>query len=173
MNKKVLILFYFFYGFLLIGIQAQTLHVKKRDGTNIFNRISEVNRISFKSDTIVLDIKNREKILINVIDIQNIDFIQNNSDDLKYNIIKDSFAILFPNPSNGYINIALNTSECNNFSIEILSINGTVLYLKNEQIKESNSIYNLNIMELPSGLYFCRIIYSDKIQIIKFINSNN
>ncbi len=80
--------------------------------------------------------------------------------------------IIFPNPSNGIINISIHDFEefSANFYIEIIDINGKIVLPK---IWLNNNHNTLNLKHLESGLYFARIfnnmklISNNKILIIK------
>jgi len=64
--------------------------------------------------------------------------------------------IVYPNPSNGLLNIAFNQSMKNNSVIEIQSISGKTLYLKS--INTENQETQLDLSYLHEGLYIVRIV---------------
>ncbi|MCK4665032.1 MAG: fibronectin type III domain-containing protein [Bacteroidales bacterium] len=72
--------------------------------------------------------------------------------------------IVYPNPANDIININTN-GYCDNFPIKIISINGTVVMegFINEDMKE------LNISEIPSGIYMILIDNEKNIETLRFI----
>jgi hypothetical protein len=70
---------------------------------------------------------------------------------------------LYPNPSNGLINLSVNNAE----NLKITTLLGKVVFDKT-QINNKE----INIQHLPSGIYYCsytseNTFYSEKILLIK------
>jgi hypothetical protein len=68
---------------------------------------------------------------------------------------------VFPNPSNGFINVAVSRNNIVIKNIEIISIYGTVIKIINTDF---NSI---NISDLPNGIYFLKVHYGKAFELIK------
>ena len=76
--------------------------------------------------------------------------------------------IVFPNPTTNIINIKSSTNSI--LKIEQLSLVNTIgQVVLQEQVQVDNTILQLNVNQLPKGLYFLTII-SDNGEIIKKIN---
>ena len=65
---------------------------------------------------------------------------------------------LFPNPAKNMLNINMNLGKDSRFRIDLLDINGRVIKSVSKDV-HSNGDYKekIDITDLPSGLYFCRI----------------
>ena len=76
--------------------------------------------------------------------------------------------IVFPNPTSNIINIKSSTNSI--LKIKQLSLVNTIgQVVLQEQVQVDNTILQLNVNQLPKGLYFLTII-SDNGEIIKKIN---
>lgn len=91
---------------------------------------------------------------------------------LTYTGISDMFKInslkVYPNPSNGYINVELPENFNDNYNIEVYSLSGAKVF--STKINKSDS--RLNLKNLREGLYIIKLehgneIYSQKVQIRK------
>jgi hypothetical protein len=74
---------------------------------------------------------------------------------------ENEIIMLYPNPTNDFINIKLNGR--NNFSVHIINLNGITVY------KNNHSNNRINIENLPAGIYFCRVISPPGEKVMKFI----
>ncbi len=82
-------------------------------------------------------------------------------------IVDDSECRIFPNPANDYINIECLNLESKEFEIQILDLQGKLIYSR----KETAEVYNnakIFIGDLKDGTYFIRIFGGDELYIYKF-----
>ncbi len=73
---------------------------------------------------------------------------------------------LYPNPVVDVLNIEFPIKGNHTYIIELLSIEGKLLYIK--QITSTSSFYQVNISQFQQGIYFCRISNSICIVTTKF-----
>lgn len=77
-----------------------------------------------------------------------------------------------PNPFNQFINLEFNLTETKNVSISIVDITGRIvknILSKNLQPRKNN--ITIDLIELNSGLYFCKIKTDENFQTIKLIKN--
>ncbi|MFK8006354.1 MAG: endonuclease [Saprospiraceae bacterium] len=80
---------------------------------------------------------------------------------------KENIISIYPNPADEFININAEKIQTEIVSIEILNLMGQVINLPSSQVTEK--VLRKNISNLPSGMYFLRIIdIENKQQTIKF-----
>ncbi len=77
----------------------------------------------------------------------------------KDTIIKKEIVNIYPNPSNGIINIELNCAISN---VEIIEINNTS-GLNVKTIKPSSNVINVNLNKYAGNIYFIKTIFVDKV----------
>ena len=63
---------------------------------------------------------------------------------------------VFPNPSNGVFNIALNTSK-EVSAIRVVSLLGNVVYASGKEIIGSNGLKSIDLSGLPAGIYLLSV----------------
>ncbi len=77
---------------------------------------------------------------------------------------------VFPNPSNGNLNIKFNEELRNAVSIEIMDIQGKVVARRNA-VMTNNGIVSLELSSLPNGVYMGRISNSQVSENFRFVVS--
>jgi len=88
----------------------------------------------------------------------------------KPNTIKRTEFNLYPNPSNNYIVLESNKRISELCRVEIFDISGRLILNKQLDFRERN-VNQINLNGINSGIYFCRILNSDKqLEVIKFIH---
>ncbi|HRZ97710.1 MAG TPA: T9SS type A sorting domain-containing protein [Paludibacter sp.] len=81
----------------------------------------------------------------------------------KLNHVKSNLVTLFPNPSNGIINISAGNAEI--AAIEIINLQGQIIRSQNV-----NSIQaQLNIESLPKGLYYAKVYIGQDVEVKKIM----
>ncbi len=74
-------------------------------------------------------------------------------------ITKDaSITSLYPNPASDNVFLEMNIFETHDLEIRIMDITGRILMIENKTGQSGTQIYDLNISELNSGLYFVQVI---------------
>jgi len=81
-------------------------------------------------------------------------------------LLMESDFVVYPNPSNQNLIIALKSSN-KILSIEITNTIGQVLYTKDYE--NMNSLENINISQIPKGIYFIKVITENGIGIKKIL----
>ena len=76
---------------------------------------------------------------------------------------------MYPNPAHDYLQITVNSTEKNNFSLNLLSIDGKYITNFYKGNSSSTTTYNFNIHNLPSGIYFIELISGSDPIVEKFI----
>ena len=67
---------------------------------------------------------------------------------------------IFPNPSSGNITILLKEKMLNEeFSLELLNLNGQIIYRKNYKL--TNTVININLPDITKGMYLIKLQSKD------------
>jgi hypothetical protein len=81
---------------------------------------------------------------------------------------KEQGIIIYPNPTNGIINVSLKTSSGSNAIVEIINLEGKVIASKTFS-KETE----IDVAETPKGIYFVKLFVDDEIIVRKvFVEKN-
>ncbi len=76
--------------------------------------------------------------------------------------------LIYPNPASDYINLVLPGDFNNLIRLEIMDLSGK--QIANQNLKKDQQINKtISVQDLPSGLYFVKIVFSDRIVLEKFI----
>ena len=153
-------------GLGLTGLQAQTMFVRQTINTQTAYALNNIKKMSFSSGYITISKINSSP-----------DTFFNNG--LRYLNFQDLSTVtasietpettisLFPNPVGDLLNIQLSEDQPKAFIIQILSLEGRVIYQKN--ITLQNNATQINVSSLPKGLYMCRINNGTTNQTTKFL----
>ena len=158
------------FVFALTGLQAQTMYVREKSGTQTDYTLSDIMKMSFSSGNITVSIFGGSSDTYALTNIRYLNFTdlttgihlpehQNEAGKLQ----------VFPNPVNNMLNIQYTMPEKQLVALELLSIEGKVVY---KQVLTNNTYQRqINVSALPKGLYLCRIIGKKTIDTIKFIKN--
>ncbi len=75
---------------------------------------------------------------------------------------------IFPNPTNGILNIKLNNNS-NNISLKLISLTGSTIYKNNYKTEQNNNLINLDLSNLSAGTYFLKIQDDKSVKVKKII----
>jgi len=165
-NKKLIVSAMLLLGPGLSGLQAQTMDVKAKTGTQTAYMLSNIRKMSFSLGNITVSKTEGSSDTFTLNDIRYLNFQDVSTSIGAYNKPEASTA-LFPNPVVDFINIQLSDEQCRAYVIEILSIDGRVVY--QEQTNQQGRVYQINVSTLPKGLYICKLYNCISTQTAKFI----
>jgi hypothetical protein len=153
-------------GLGLTGIQAQTIYVRQESGTQTAYELSKITKMSFSSGNISVSKTNGISDTYLLSDLRYLNF-QDLTTKIEMVKQQDEVIQVFPNPVIDLLNIQLSAKGSQDYIIEILSINGKVIY--QEKIIQQYNTYKINVSLLPQGIYFCKINNGIKTETTKFI----
>jgi flagellar hook assembly protein FlgD len=177
-NKYVLLLISFT---VLIGIpmlKAQTIYISFKDGTRTSYSLSNVRSITLANDLMNLNKKDGTTDSWNVNSIGNYNYsgFESGVKTLEIKSLKD--LSVYPNPTNGSINIQYQLQQPAEPIIELLDINGKLIKALPQQHQEIGN-YTLtwngsgdNDNYINAGIYFCRIMIGNESISKKIIVTN-
>lgn len=170
MKKLILILILFCLSPCLLG-QAQNLNVKEKIGIVNSFTISTIKSLTFSNGNLN----------INNIDGSSSSFILSNIQNLNFASVTKSIYIkqkeenkallkLFPDPVEDQLNINYLPNLQKFIHIDILSIDGKIIYSQIVNSKEAIE-FSINASTWKHGLYICRINNGGIITSLKFIKN--
>ena len=74
----------------------------------------------------------------------------------------DKFFNIYPNPTNGIVNIIFENQNVENLIIEIFDNTGKLIYMKQFENVKAKSIKEIDLSTQPKGIYFIKV-YGDNI----------
>lgn len=161
-HKAKLLLLAFFC---LTGLQAQNLNLVEKNGIQTPISTSNIRSITFKSGMLSINLNAGIPISKVLNSVSNINFMPPTG------IIEPSQVsntlLIFPNPTQGIINIDYQPDGINNVDLKVISIDGRVLYA--EILKDKYTYrHQIDLSAWQRGLYFVilnngRTIISEKI----------
>jgi hypothetical protein len=154
----------------LTGIQAQTMYVMEKSGTQTSYTLSDIQKMSFSSGKIMVckTIGNTDAYALTDIRYLNFTNLSTGVSIVEKQDLLNKFQI-FPNPVGDELNIKLAPLESQHANMEILSIDGKVVYKKVLQL--STEIHQVNVSALPKGMYLCSIKLGKSTGSIKFLKN--
>ncbi|MBN2747279.1 MAG: T9SS type A sorting domain-containing protein, partial [Bacteroidales bacterium] len=70
---------------------------------------------------------------------------------------KDYKILVYPNPATGIFNINIEGGLTEYFEIEVFNMQGQIVFIKNAQMVNPESLITIDISEQPAGMYFLRL----------------
>jgi len=82
-----------------------------------------------------------------------------NGIDLLKSIIMESNEndLIYPNPTKGIVNISTTEIEASNINLELINMNGEIVYNSSQNIQGISRI-SIDISSHPSGVYFIKLV---------------
>ena len=152
-QKKVKLSTLLLLGLGLTGLEAQTIHVKQTSGTQTSYLLSNIRNLNFSPGNITVAKTVGIPDTFALSDIRHLNF-----QDLTTAIAsvdKQGAIQLYPNPVADVLNIQL-TNEGNQLCIiELLTIDGRLVYKEKQNPHEN--VIQVNVSLLAQGIYFCKV----------------
>ncbi|MBK7872748.1 MAG: PKD domain-containing protein [Saprospiraceae bacterium] len=76
---------------------------------------------------------------------------------------------LYPNPAKDQLNLEFNLPQSGDYQLNIFSLEGKLLQSRNESAASGKNITQVQIGDLPTGVYFLRIQSNEHIKTLKFV----
>lgn len=152
--------------FLIQICSAQNMYVKQINNIQTTYSIDNISKMTFSYGNIVIDQINGNDVQFYMDSVRYIAFQlhtvgiqENNSDNQKISV--------YPNPVSSILNIDLRNMAEDNGTIQILSMNGSLL--KSIPVPSGEKLLQIDVSGFAQGVYLCKIIYAAKSETIKFI----
>jgi hypothetical protein len=150
------------------GLQAQRIYVEGQEGAQRAYFLSDIIKMSFSSDMITVFKLDGGSDNYSIMDVRNLHFkLVTLSEGVTMPAHASGTFQVFPNPVMETLNIRLSSPPGSAGKIEILSLEGKLLRIL--AFDGNTMLYQINVSNLPSGLYICRINSGPVIQTRKII----
>ena len=153
-------------GLGLTGIQAQTMYVKEKSGTQTAYTLSSIRKMTFSGGNATVQKTDNSTGIYSLSGLSYLNFT-----DLTTGITEptaqlgQSNLITYPNPVIDMLNIDL-TGVTGEGTISILTLEGKVIQTQNIS---GNSLATFSLSRLSKGIYICRYSSTSEIKTVKII----
>ena len=152
-------------GLGLSPLQGQTtMNVKATSGTQTAYTLSGIRKLTFPSTgnmTVTKTTAATDNYVLTAVRYMNFSDVGTG---IEQTVNQEGAFKLYPNPVVDVLHIELSNAEAKNATVELLSIEGKLLY-KAKLSATSNSI---NVSQFKQGIYLCRINNGTRIETTKF-----
>lgn len=165
-HKKLKLSILLLLGLGLTGLQAQTMYVKERSGTQTAYTLSNIQKLSFSSGNLIVTKTDHSSGVYALSNLRYLNF-SDVSTDLQENLpVQNQMLKVYPNPVGDILNIDLSRMSATEGTLSILNSEGkTVL---SRQVN-NEGVISLNISSLPKGIYLCQYANTTEIKTVKII----
>jgi hypothetical protein len=150
------------------GLNAQRVYIGEKEGSQTAYFLSDVKKMVFSTGNIAVHKTDGALEIFTLTDVRNLNFNLITSVEKKHLPLKPTGTFqVFPNPVNDVLNIQLPASLPSAGRIEIISMEGKLVYTEN--ISSHSAVFRINLSGLPKGIYLCRVNSGKTIKTAKFI----
>lgn len=150
----------------LTGLQAQTMSVKEKSGTQTAYTLSSIRKMTFSGGNATVQKADNSTGIYSLSVLRNLNFIDLTTDITEpIAQLGHSNLITYPNPVNDLLDVDL-TGVTEEGTISILTLEGKVIQT---QSTKGNSLITLNLSHLSQGIYLCRYSTAAEIKTVKII----
>lgn len=165
-HKKLKLSAVFLLGLGLAGLQAQTIYVKEKSGTQTAYALNSIRKMTFSGGNATIQKTDNSTDVYTLSGIRYLNF-----KGLITGIVKPetqsgfSGLIIYPNPVTDVLYVDL-TEEEGKGIISILTLEGREIQT---QKIEGNSVVTINLSHLSQGIYLCRFSNVKGVKTVKII----
>jgi hypothetical protein len=152
--------FLLLFGLAFISSQAQTMYVRPISGAQTSYPVATIQKLTFSGGNLLVTNTTGGNGTFALSGNRYINFTDLTLGTTSHTLVKNSFYV-YPNPSSTVLNVVNDDLSQTITHLEIISLEGRVLMEQNSP--------QVEIVSLPTGMYFCRIISNNKTQTIKFL----
>ena len=159
--------------FLLCGLgelnAQQTLSIQKNDGSKVDFSINSVDKLIFQSAQMELYRAGGSRFVFPLSSVQRLSF-EKTETSINHEIsgVENKYKV-FPNPISDELILHGYITKSLTLQIGIFNFNGQELVQKTASVNPGKNQVNINLPNLPAGIYLCRVVYGLSIEIHKFI----
>ena len=170
-NKRITKLFLLLLILTLSALNAQTsLNVKNKSGSISSFGLKDINKLIFAGGNLTVIKKDANFSVFLLNDIGFINFGEFTAIE-EISIPSTTIFTLFPNPVSDQLNIKFNSETNENTIIQIMDLQGRILYQQNQKCISGVNLIDIQLLNLSKGIYFCKIQKATTIENIKFIKN--
>jgi hypothetical protein len=164
------------YCFLLLAIssltylQAQSLNVLEKTGTNTPISINNIKSLTFQSGNLNINLKVGTSVSKALSTVRNLNFAPYTGINLPSNY-KNNALQLFPNSTRDFINISYRSDNNVFLDLKIITIDGKIMHSETLNSLNINQ-FHLNISSWQNGLYLVLINNGFEVITGKFLKTN-
>ena len=159
--------------FLLFGatkLNAQTLRICNKSGTESTCNTGDIQKLTFSSGNMYLHRTNNQSEQYAIQDIRRLLFADISSQVLSYSKPEDEKLHVYPNPAGEELTLEFELSDEKTFSIQIFSLDGRLLSNQTHTSLSSGKVVkHINVTMLLPGLYICQLTGGTKTISKKFV----
>ena len=164
---KILFFNYIFLGFLPAYSYSQSMFVKRTNGTIVEYQLSTINKMTYLDNKLVIKQTNNVVESYDLSQINQINF-KGFVSGLNEEIIENNNLVVFPNPTNGPVDIEYQVKGISPVKLEILDINGKISTIIIDGMMNPGNykfkwdLSDLNGKQVISGTYIVRFSQDSK-----------
>jgi hypothetical protein len=163
--KKLKLCILLTLGLGLTGLRSQTIYVKEKSGIQTSYLISTIKKISFSSGNILISKMDGNSSSFLLAGLRYFNFKELTTE-ATFAETENRMVLIYPNPAVDLLNIQLSRIGSPTGIIELLSIDGKVVY--SQAINMYDNKFQIDVSSLLHGIYLCRIISGASIVTTKF-----
>jgi hypothetical protein len=167
MIKKASLITLLLFGLGMTG-HAQMMNVREKCGTKTIFAINDIRKLTFSGGNMTVNGREGNPETFALTDIHNANFtdLSTGVDPLENK--KTGFLILFPNPVQDMLTLNYKSSG-ETIQLEVMTLDGKTVYQNIINIQSGANQTDINVSSLPKGMYLCRLIDGNIVQIHKFL----
>lgn len=165
-HKRIKLSAVLLLGLGLTSLQAQTMYVKEKVGTQTAYTLSSVRKMTFTGGDVTVQKTDNSTGVYALSGLRYLNFtnLTTSITELPVQLVSGDL-IAYPNPITDVLNIDLRGVEGEG-TISIISFDGKVL--QTQQTSGASTV-TLNLSQLPKGIYLCRFANTTEIKTVKII----
>lgn len=155
------------------SVSSQSLLIHEKNGKETGISFNNIQKIAFSSGNLIVDRSNGTNASFLITGLRNLQFTESTINTINTSIeafgMPEAGFLLFPNPSTDVLNLRFLQNNQSVYNYQILSFNGKSVL--SNCINNGNGNYQIDIKDLPKGLYLFRLQNGNQLSSKKFIKN--
>lgn len=147
------------------------IYLHGKDGTKASFSLDDIRKLTFPSRAITVYQNDGSTQAFSFMELRQARFTEFITANNGLELSKEESLVLFPNPVNSEFTLSLTTSIGATVDIRIVDVQGKAVIIRKEHVMPGSNQINMQVSDLPRGLYICRVMNGKHTETRKFLKN--
>lgn len=169
LHKKATLSAALILGIVLTSLQAQSLYVKDKGGTQTSLALNGIRKLSFSEGNLMITKTDGNSGIYAISNIRYLSFTDYILNVSEQKLQQNNSTLIYPNPASDLLQVKYESEKAGNFQIKIIDLQGKLIKQVTLNSQYGTNYAILDVSGLTQGLYIFQLQNGNKIETLRFI----
>jgi len=169
LHKKLKLSAVLLLGLCLTGLQAQTLFVKEKAGTQTSLTLNNIRKLSFAAENLTVNKTDGSSGIYALSNIRYLSFTDYITNVSEQKLQKSSDILLYPNPVEDIVQFTYESILPGSMQLRIIDVQGRLVKQLEQNCESGINHVIIDVSELQPGFYICHMQNGSKTETSRFV----